>query len=140
MAQIEFRVKGIEELTRRFADMSSRLPAAMGEAMSETVDIIHERLSGYTQDIPPKPEGSTYERTFELQESIGKGWTEMRDKIVGWVTTDLDYAPFVIGEGKQAEIHQGRWYTEQEIADEVFPEAERLFVEATKRVVRESAK
>ncbi len=140
MAQIEIQVKGIEELKRRFGYIPARLPVVMGEAMSESVDLIHERISGYTQNFPPRPEGSTYERTFELQESFGKGWTALAKKIVGWVTSNLPYAPLVMGEGRQAAIHEDRWYTEQDVADEIAPEVEAIFVKASKRLVAESGR
>lgn len=138
MAQIEIKVKGIEELKRRFGYISARLPVAMGDAMGESVDIIHERISGYTENFPPRPAGSTYERTFELQESFSKGWTELAKKIIGWVTSNLPYAPLVMGKGRQAAIHEDRWYTEQDVADEIFSEVEAIFVEASKRLVAES--
>lgn len=140
MPQVEVRVKGIEELVQRLGNISTRLPTAMGEAMSESVDIIHERLSGYTQEIPPKPEGSTYDRTFELQESIDKGWTGLIHKIMGWVRSILGYAPLVMGAGSQVPLHQGRWWTQQDVADEMFPEVEGLFVKATKKLIRESTR
>lgn len=140
MAQIEVSVKGIEELRQRFGYIPARLPIAMGKAMGESVDLIHERISGYTQNYPPKPEGSTYERTFELAMSFDKGWTGLANKIIGWVTSNIPYAPLVMGEGRQAAIHEERWYTEQDVANETTPEVEDLFVKATKELVAQSAK
>lgn len=140
MPQVQIRVSGIDELVQRMNNISRRLPDAMGGAMGGSVDIIHERLSGYTQEIPPKPEGSTYDRTFELQESIDKGWTGLMHKTVGWVRSILGYAPLVMGAASQVPLHQGRWWTQQDVADEMFPEVESLFVEATKQLVADTTR
>jgi len=136
MPAIEVRVRGLDELVRRLSNISSRLPNAMGEAVKQSTGMIHERLAGYTQDYPPKPAGSTYERTLKLQESI----VEEVSASSGRASSDLDYAPDVMGADSQIPLHQGRWWTQQDVADEMFPEVEGVFVEAVKKLVRESAK
>ena len=30
---------------------------------------------------------------------------------VGYVGSEIKYAPYVIGKGTQAKVHRGRWYT-----------------------------
>ena len=134
MPVVEVRVSGIDELNRRMNHISSRLPSVMAGAVEQSTGMIHERLAGYTQDYPPKPEGSTYERTFRLQESVEEEVNESS----GRVFSNLEYAPAVMGAASQIPLHQGRWWTQQDVANEMFPEVEALSVAAVNKLVRES--
>lgn len=133
---MEMQVKGLDEFIQRLDNAETWFFEEAGEAMSESVDIVHTRLSKYTQEVPPKPEGSKYIRTFELMGSIGKGWTALRDKIVGWATSDLDYAPLVMGEASQVPLHRGRWWTQRDVAEEKVAEVRGLFAAAMQRFAR----
>ena len=134
MAKIDVRVGGIEELARRLSNISSRLPVEMGNVVEQSVELLHEGLSFYTQDVPPKPEGSAYVRTFALQESIGREHGEAS----GRAFSGLDYAPDVMGEASQIPLHQGRWWTQQDIADELFPTIEELAVYTVTKLVEDT--
>ncbi len=130
---MEMQVKGLDEFIQRLDNAETWFFEEAGEAMSESVDVVHTRLSEYTQEVPPKPKDSKYIRTFELMGSIGKGWTALRDKIVGWATSDLDYAPLVMGEASQVPLHRGRWWTQQDVAEEKLAQVRGLFAAAMQR-------
>jgi len=60
---------------------------------------------------PPKPEGSTYIRTFELKDSSTRDIEKLTlREVIGLWRTGAAYASFVVGEqADQAGVHQGRW-------------------------------
>jgi len=130
---IKMQVKGLDEFIQRLDNAETWYFEEAGQAMSESVDIVHTRLSEYTQEVPPKPKDSTYTRTFLLKESIDKGWTALRDKVVGWALSNLDYAPDVMGAASQIPLHQGRWWTQRDVAEEKLAQVRGLFAAAMQR-------
>ena len=95
---------------------------------SAGADLLRAEMRRY----PPAPANSTYRRTGTL----GKSWTRsvMRGgRGGGWlaqVGTRLKYAPYVQDEGRQAEVHQGRWQTIQSVAKDKRDEVVRFCVRA----------
>lgn len=130
---LDIQVKGLDELIQRLDNAETVFYEEAGEAMSESVDIVHTRLSVYTQEVPSKPQDSTYIRTFTLMGSIGKGWQILHDKIVGWAASDLDYAPDVMGAASQIPLHQGRWWTQRDVAEEKLAQVRGFFAAAMQR-------
>ena len=69
-------------------------------------------IKNYTQNSKPaKPEGSTYIRTFRMQQSSRKEMTSTKfPAIEGRWEAKIKYASYVIGPiSAQAEIHKNRW-------------------------------
>lgn len=84
-------------------------------AMSPAMERIGARLRTELAKYPPPPPNSTYRRTGTL----GRSWTHtVQTSLIAAtaiIGNNIPYAPDVQGEGMQAEIHQGRWQTEQEV-------------------------
>ena len=71
------------------------------------------RLHGYMATYPPPPPASRYRRTGLL----GRSW-QMRvensgTQIVGVLGNPTPYGPFVQAAAMQAEVHRGRWRTDE---------------------------
>jgi hypothetical protein len=106
---ITVELKGLDEVLARFGKGSEVVKREMGDALEEMSSIAHEAIANYTQDNPPHREGQTYVRTFTLKGS----WTTEVNRPGLWakVGTNLGYAPYVVGDGTQAWMHKGRWWT-----------------------------
>lgn len=71
------------------------------------------RLNAYMATYPPPPPASRYRRTGLL----GRSW-QMRventgTQIVGVLGNPTPYGPFVQAAAMQAEVHRGRWRTDE---------------------------
>jgi hypothetical protein len=117
-------LKAFEEVQRslgRIAQATKNLTSPTGKAL----DLLKSRM----QEYPPEPPNSTYERTGTLQSSWGSEMV-MSGATLGRVFSDDDIAPYnvyVQDEENQAAIHQDRWQTYQEVADEKGDEVLALF-------------
>ncbi len=70
------------------------------------------QVESYSQNArPPKPEGSTYIRSFRLQDSSTQDIEKLTlREVIGLWRTGAAYASFVVGKpGDQADVHEGRW-------------------------------
>jgi hypothetical protein len=119
-------VHGLEEIQR---DMQ-QYPKEMEAAMRATTEAALLVIWGNVPPYPPAPEGSTYRRTGTLGRSLGGGVDggkggqpdilevkKLGAGLEGRFGTRLGYAPVVIGEEQQAEMHQGRWWTLAKVAE-----------------------
>jgi len=99
------------------------IPKILAPPTKESLDLLKKRM----QEYPAPPAGSTYVRTYNLR----GGWhlaTVVSGNILGRVWNEgVEYADYVQQESTQAEIHQGRWQTEVQVADELEPEIIRIF-------------
>jgi len=127
---ITMQVEGLEELQARML----AFPAKYRQHMQLTLRKSLLDLWGNVPPYPPKPEGSTYERTGTLGRSLGSGMeggqgagrpdiyeithgSRMDKAEFG---TNLSYAPHVIGKN-QADVHEGRWWTLEKVARDTKP-------------------
>lgn len=90
--------------------------------MTQSLALLVDDIAEY----PPKPAGSTYDRTLDL----GRAWTSAQYEIhasTGGITgvignavrsrkTGRAYGPYVQEEGTQARVHAGRWATDEMVA------------------------
>lgn len=94
---------GIAETMTMFRQPMRRAVARMRDAMAI---------------YPPQRSGSAYRRSGTL----GRRWTtrvtERSDGLEGKVGNNTSYGPFVQSQMFQATVHQGRWQTDQQVADE----------------------
>jgi hypothetical protein len=125
MSQIA-EVKGLDELIARMSAYPVEYVKTMATGMSASLNVYWENVPPYPQ---PPPE-SKYRRTGLLGKSLGSdisGGANGNPSVFkiqqlgggafeGTFGTNLDYAPYVIGDTAQAEIHKGRWYVIGEVA------------------------
>ena len=113
-------VQGLSELIGRLKTAPSKMGIYMNEAMKETLRALQENVPAY----PPERMGQKYIRTERLGQSMGSGFgggamgkpdifevTMSGGAIEGKFGTRVGYAEYVIGEGTQAWMHTGRWWT-----------------------------
>ena len=117
---VTVRWEGLAELRRNFRTFPQKFNREVKSSLSEALHKVWENIPGY----PEEPPDSSYTRTGTLGKSIGVGISgqrlghpdvfEVRGSAGFYnatLGTNLEYAPYVIGEGTQAAIHEGRWWT-----------------------------
>jgi hypothetical protein len=105
-----------EEIEKRFKKTHQGVTKDLLDEIELTQ--IQSYLSG---SMPAPPPGSTYKRTFTLRGSSRRKVKRVTSRVIDaeWFT-NLDYAPFVIGElADQAKVHQGRWKSLEEVVKKV---------------------
>lgn len=127
MSDVEIR--GLEPLIRRMQKFPKELHRAVKVTMTASLLTLWESVPPYPE---PKNPNSTYVRkgagglggSLGSSESGAKGSGqpdiyEARSMgggdVEGHFGTRLNYAPYVIGEGTQAEMHEGWWWTMTDI-------------------------
>lgn len=128
------KAHGVEDVADDFDRIAKRAPIVMRQAGRESLLMLHQNTPRY----PSPPQGSTYRRTLQLGRSIttlrGVGGapgalsniqTLGATRIKGVWGTNIKYAGVVIDKGNQAPVHQGRWYTLQDVFDK---NIEKLFL------------
>lgn len=140
-------VHGLSELLSRMTKYPTELVKVGAVTMSASLNTLWENVPAY----PAAPVDSTYRRTGTLGKSLGSsqggGATGGSPSIYrvkqlgqgnfeGQFGTSLDYAPYVIGEGTQAEVHQGRWWTIATIAEKAADKINRLWEMAAKKLAQ----
>jgi len=131
---VTVEVEGLDEAIRRFGD-TGLVRNVLKDKMHKSVKHLHGRVTTY----PPPPPGSTYRRTDILK----LGWTTKVEgrgaDLTGRVGTAIPYARYVMGEGMQAAIHQGRWPTAEAIARDDTPQIIGYFSEGMAEIARRLA-
>ena len=129
-------IRGLDELIRRMQQFPERLEASMRETMQAALLTLWENVPPY----PAPPAGSSYDRTGTLGRTLGSsegGGTgggqpdvyevrEMGSGFEGQFGTNLDYAPYVIGDDMQSR-HMGHWWKISVIKDRAQAKIEGLF-------------
>lgn len=113
-------VSGLNELIGRLRGVNSWLRGIMEGAMKASLEL----LGDYIPPYPPERIGQKYFRTERLGRSMGSGFGGGRtgrpdvfevnmsgNSTEGTYGTRVGYAEYVIGEGTQAWMHVGRWWT-----------------------------
>ena len=124
-------IRGLDALRRELGN-DAAFKREIIAALEKSTEIVHDRLSSYTQTDPPRLPNQVYVRTFALQESIDAH--VFRDDLEGVVATDLEYAPRVMGHESQEPLFAGRWWTEKSVAEEMLPKVVEEFEEAADKV------
>lgn len=116
MAAVE--IKGLEPLLATFGKLEN-LIGQLEQPTSQILDLIQERIKEY----PPPPPNSTYIRTYNLQNSWQKQLM-LSGNVLGKVESGgPDYNVYVQDRERQAAVHQGRWQTRQDVAEDTEQEA-----------------
>lgn len=117
---ISISVSGLNELIGRLRGAKSKMAILLNEAMKESLRTLQASVLPY----PSERMGQKYIRTERLGQSLGSGFgggahgvpdifeIEMAGgALEGRFGTRVGYAEYVIGEGTQAWMHAGRWWT-----------------------------
>ena len=108
-------------------DKGTKLSRALGPAMKHAVLYAQSEIPAY----PPASLDSSYRRTGTLGRSV----TSMQGQApgalsrveslgshtVGYLGTNVTYAPWVIDDNRQAYMHRGRWWTLQKVVQKAKP-------------------
>lgn len=130
-------VEGLEELQARFAEFPDQLHGLMGKALDDSLLAIWSSVPPY----PAPPEESGYTRTGQLGRSLGSGEGGGQEggkpdvyEVSGYESaefgTNLEYAPFVIGDD-QSWMHKGRWWILAEVAESAAGKIQEIFERMT---------
>lgn len=121
-------VTGLKELIQRMSAFPATLAAKLAVTMSAALNVLWEKVPPY----PPPPQDSSYRRTGTLGRSLGSSegggvsggepsiYTVRKlggGNMEGKFGTNLEYAPYVIGEDSQSQAHVGRWWTIRTVAE-----------------------
>ena len=134
---ISVEVKGMKELI----DSLDKYPEQVNAALEATTEAAMLALWESVPPYPEPPANSSYRRTATLGRTLGSGVSggkagapdifEVHElgggSFEGHFGTNLDYAPYVIGESEQAWMHKGRWWTIKTVAERAQEKIERLF-------------
>jgi len=112
MADIVIDIENEEQVLKVINSLSN--PAYLAPAVNEIGATFATDLAKY----PPPPENSTYRRTGNL----GRSWTHVQKvDLFGFRSTIgnvREYAPLVQDRDRQANVHQGRWQTIQDVQED----------------------
>jgi hypothetical protein len=138
----DIEITGLDPLIRAM----DAYPAVVGEELERTTEAALLSLVPDLSEYPSPPAGSTYPRSGNL----GRGWlgavpefTSMSSGFDAVMGNDLarspdggSYGPYVQDEEEQAEVHQGRWQTAQDVLQDHQREIEEYYDVAMERVAR----
>jgi hypothetical protein len=108
MTSITVNSKAVLQALERVENLISQL----AEPTEEVLEYLRQKMATY----PPPPAGSTYVRTMTLQ----GGWQSLvlAGNRLGVLSNPVSYGPYVQGAEDQAAVHQGRWQTDEQVAED----------------------
>ena len=133
----QIEVKGLQPLIARMQKYPKELQKVMEITTKAALLVFWENVPPY----PEKTERGSYDRTGTLGRSlgVGEGGGKAGEPSIftvkpigtsgyeGKFGTNLGYAPYVIGDGTQAKVHQGRWWTMKTIAEKSAAKIAKVF-------------
>lgn len=131
MSTVEIHVQGLDRLLAKLESMET-----VRRRMDEPTGKINKILLARAQFYPPPPAGSRYVRTFRLRHSWQARLVMQGDELGRVESTGVKYNIYVQDYERQADIHRGRWDTNQMIAQQEQPEAQRIFYEFIEEAAR----
>jgi hypothetical protein len=122
VAKDEFVIHGLDKLRLKIRGIQGeQLLKEMEETTQKAVLYVHGQVPSY----PPPPSMSTYRRTGTLGRQITTEVRTAGSSVLGVIGSPTPYSPWVIssetvpsGEGPQAEVHKGRWWTLQKVVED----------------------
>ena len=108
-------IRGLDPILMRCKGFQKQLNSELRKAQA----VVRRSLVAQLTVYPPPPPNSTYTRTYALQ----RGWERAvpildNDGAVMRLINAVSYEPFVQDNASQADVHQDRWQTTQQIADD----------------------
>ena len=125
MAEPVIEVRGLKELAARMQNYPREMNKALLIGIRASLTVLHEKVPPY----PPQPKDTTYRRTGTLGRTLGSSMSggkagspsvyQIRKLgstgIEGRFGTNLDYAPYVIGDTTQSR-HMSHWWKLSKVA------------------------
>jgi hypothetical protein len=116
------RIEGLDRLNGKMKKFSGEIQPYMERTTKEAVIFVHSTMPDY----PPEPATSSYQRTLTLWRTITSFAGTVTDalsrveslfgQVVGYIGTKLDYAPWVIDQDQQTQVHQNNgWWNLQDV-------------------------
>ena len=135
---MNFKVIGIEKLMAKLKKLSApELTSEIEKTTWKAVHYVHSQVPDYPPQLP------SYVQTGTLGKSINTDVKTMGTDIVGLIGSSMSYAPWVIsdeeapsGDGPQAWMHVGRWYTLQGVVKKAQDTVNRFFEDMMDRLTR----
>jgi len=149
MTAVSVELKGADELVRKLGKAIAL--STLRPAMQRSVNWIHDDVVKY----PERPSAGSFAGFVSDKQrrwffaalrrgditvpyvrtgALGRRWTTKitmgPDALVGTIGNDTEYAPFVQSKDQQAQIHQGRWETIEQVLDDNKPAIEQEFKRA----------
>lgn len=123
-------INGLDPIITRSKEFQKQLNSELRKAQA----IIRKSLVSQLTVYPAPPPNSRYTRTYALQ----RGWERAvpileKDGAVMRLINAVTYEPLVQDNASQAAIHQDRWQTTQEIAEDNEGAAQQAFEDAAAR-------
>jgi hypothetical protein len=142
---IEIRTVGDKRIAALIRKLGKNTTKAIEKATLAAVLFVHQEIPDYPVEKP----SSTYDRTFILHKTIttlqGKSEPDALSRVevlgartVGYIGTKIEYGQLVIGEGRQAQIHQGRWYTLQGVVRKLTDKIADVYQKGMRKFLKES--
>ena len=136
MANSLIEVTGLDELIARMKKYPLELTKGMAATMAASLIVLWENVPPY----PSPPQDSKYDRTGTLGRSLGSSTEggagggepsvytirKLGEGYEGKFGTNLDYAPYVIGDGTQSGKNS-HWWTMRAIADKAGEKVNKLW-------------
>ena len=131
MVDFEIKVEGLQEIVNQMHAFPRTLNQEIQQTMAQSLDVLQEKVPDY----PPKPANSTYDRTFLLWNSLTVSDHQLHiaktEKLGNMhqasFGSKVEYAPYVISDEMQAEVHQGWWWTMSVIVERAKDKITQLF-------------
>jgi hypothetical protein len=123
-SDLEVRIIGLDQVIQKLNGTGEKLSNELNKITKKAILYLHSRVPPY----PPKPEGSTYRRTFLLGKSV-VAWQGdapgaisrvegLGREVRGIFGTAVVYAPMVIDANAQKPVHtKHHWYTLQAVVE-----------------------
>lgn len=139
MVQLTFRAKDAKIVRQGLENLDKATPKVGRKQIRDTLNKVVKRMKVY----PPKPPGSTYERTFKLK----RNWKIKRLGNTGYRIINRarykgkGYTKYVVGGARgdgQAWMHEGRWMIFRDVVDEEFEKLPDAVDKSIRRIMRKS--
>jgi len=137
---MNFTIFGLNKLTAKLRRLSApQLTSEIKKTTLKATLYVHGKLPSESS-IPKR---GTYKRTGNMVASITTDVKTMGGEMVGVIGTNMSYAPWVIsservpnGDGPQAWMHKGRWYTLQAHLKKYQKDVNKFFEDMVRRLTK----
>ena len=138
-------IQGMNELLARFNGGRRELESAIDDGMEQALIVVNEEVPAYPSERPRQK----YVRTGALGKSMGSSMgggkagepdiyeiNHQSGYVEGRLGSSLPYAEYVIGEGTQASVHTGRWWTNSVLISKAYVKVHEAFKSAMERWIK----
>lgn len=140
---VSISVSGLNQIIGRMKSAPSKMRIYLSDAMRRSLEALREGVPPY----PPERMGQKYIRTERLGSSMGSGFgggaqgmpdifevAMSGNAVDGHYGSRVGYAEYVIGEGTQAWMHAGRWWTVKTVLKNAMKIIESIWQAVSERI------